>query len=105
MARCPIGDELTATGHTRASLDRRQRSGTCISVCLAPNNFHVALVLTFSSFCIAPLDVIKIRLQLQTHSLSDPLSHYGYSGPVYKGTLGTLRAILQQEGLTVRHVY
>lgn len=53
-------------------------------------------------FCIAPLDVVKIRLQLQTHSLSDPLSHYGYGGPVYKGTLGTARAILQEEGYTVR---
>ena len=53
-------------------------------------------------FCIAPLDVIKIRLQLQTHSLSDPLSHHGLQGPVYKGTLGTLKAILQQEGITVR---
>jgi len=54
-----------------------------------------------SRFCIAPLDVIKIRLQLQPHSLSDPLSHYGYSGPVYKGTLGTFKAIVQQEGFYV----
>ena len=37
------------------------------------------------SFVIAPLDVIKIRLQLQIHSLSDPLSVRGVNGPVTKG--------------------
>lgn len=48
----------------------------------------------FCSFAIAPLDVIKIRLQLQVHSLSDPLSARGI------GTLGTLKQILREEGLT-----
>ena len=52
------------------------------------------------SFVIAPLDVIKIRLQLQIHSLSDPLSTHGAKGPTYKGTLGTLKYILREEGLT-----
>jgi len=49
---------------------------------------------------IAPLDVVKIRLQLQIHSLSDPLSVRNVNGPVYKGTLGTIKQILQQEGVT-----
>ncbi|KAG9562250.1 hypothetical protein KCU77_g9317, partial [Aureobasidium melanogenum] len=55
-----------------------------------------------SRFCIAPLDVVKIRLQLQSHSLSDPLSyaHHAHRGPVYKGTLLTLKTILREEGLT-----
>ncbi|KAF2498255.1 mitochondrial carrier [Lophium mytilinum] len=53
-----------------------------------------------SRFVIAPLDVIKIRLQLQIHSLSDPTSIHGIDGPVYKGTLGTLKQILREEGLT-----
>ncbi|KAF3046504.1 mitochondrial thiamine pyrophosphate transporter [Didymella heteroderae] len=53
-----------------------------------------------SRFVIAPLDVIKIRLQLQIHSLSDPLSVQGVHGPVYKGTLGTLKQILAHEGVT-----
>lgn len=58
-------------------------------------------MLTASSFVIAPLDVVKIRLQLQTHSLSDPLSHTkALGGPVYKGTLPTIRHILRNEGLT-----
>lgn len=52
------------------------------------------------SFVIAPLDVIKIRLQLQVHSLSNPLSTRGVQGPTYKGTLGTLKYILREEGLT-----
>nr|Q2HFL6.2 RecName: Full=Mitochondrial thiamine pyrophosphate carrier 1 [Chaetomium globosum CBS 148.51] len=52
-------------------------------------------------FVIAPLDVVKIRLQLQTHSLSDPLSHRDlHGGPIYKGTLPTLRHILRSEGIT-----
>ncbi|KUJ08385.1 mitochondrial thiamine pyrophosphate carrier 1 [Mollisia scopiformis] len=52
-------------------------------------------------FVIAPLDVVKIRLQLQTHSLSDPLSQQDLKGsPIYKGTLPTLRHILRDEGIT-----
>ncbi|KAL2123234.1 hypothetical protein VTJ04DRAFT_3689 [Mycothermus thermophilus] len=52
-------------------------------------------------FVIAPLDVVKIRLQLQTHSLSDPLSTRNlHGGPIYKGTLPTMRQIVRQEGLT-----
>ncbi|KAI0022260.1 mitochondrial dicarboxylate carrier protein [Xylariomycetidae sp. FL0641] len=55
-----------------------------------------------SRFVIAPLDVVKIRLQLQTHSMSDPLSHAQLrpGSPIYKGTLRTLRHIVQHEGLT-----
>lgn len=53
-----------------------------------------------SRFCIAPLDVVKIRLQLQIHSLSDPMSHQSVNGPIYKGTLSTMRAIVRQEGIT-----
>lgn len=53
-----------------------------------------------SRFCVAPLDVVKIRLQLQTHSLSDPLSHPGGGGPIYKGILPTLRTITRQEGIS-----
>jgi solute carrier family 25 thiamine pyrophosphate transporter 19 len=49
---------------------------------------------------IAPLDVIKIRLQLQIHSLSDPVSSHGVQGPIYKGTIGTFKQILRDEGLT-----
>ena len=52
-------------------------------------------------FCIAPLDVVKIRLQLQIHSLSDPTSHQNIQGPIYKGTFSTLRSILKHEGITV----
>lgn len=52
-----------------------------------------------SRFCVAPLDVVKIRLQLQIHSLSDPTSHLHIQGPVYKGTLSTIRSILREEGI------
>lgn len=45
--------------------------------------------------------MVKIRLQLQTHSLSDPLSHRDVQGgPIYKGTLRTMRHIVRSEGIT-----
>ncbi|OKL58489.1 Mitochondrial thiamine pyrophosphate carrier 1 [Talaromyces atroroseus] len=53
-----------------------------------------------SRFCVAPLDVVKIRLQLQIHSLSDPLSHHGIKGPIYKGTIRTMRSIAREEGIS-----
>ncbi|CAJ2501050.1 Uu.00g039030.m01.CDS01 [Anthostomella pinea] len=58
-----------------------------------------------SRFMIAPLDVVKIRLQLQSHSPSDALPHKKQgpptaSSPVYKGTLRTLRLIVANEGIT-----
>jgi solute carrier family 25 thiamine pyrophosphate transporter 19 len=62
--------------------------------------YALTLSLYVCSFVIAPLDVIKIRLQLQVHSLSDPLSVRGITGPVYRGTLGTFKQIIRQEGLT-----
>ncbi|KAI1774021.1 mitochondrial thiamine pyrophosphate carrier 1 [Hypoxylon cercidicola] len=50
-----------------------------------------------SRFVVAPLDVVKIRLQLQSHSSSpsDPPPH-----PIYKGTVGTLKHIVGNEGVT-----
>ena len=64
------------------------------SLLAAENNNNVR-------FIIAPLDVVKIRLQLQTHSASDPLSHRNLNGsPIYKGTLPTIKRIFQEEGLT-----
>ena len=43
--------------------------------------------------------MVKIRLQLQSHSLSDPVSCDGIKGPIYKGAFSTLRAIVRQEGI------
>ena len=59
------------------------------------------MLTSYTRFVIAPLDVVKIRLQLQTHSLSDPLSQRDLRGsPIYKGTLPTLKQILREEGIT-----
>ncbi|KAM5356015.1 hypothetical protein ACJ41O_002661 [Fusarium nematophilum] len=52
-----------------------------------------------SRFVVAPLDVVKIRLQLQPHSLSDPLLPLR-EAPAYRGTIATLKHILQHEGVT-----
>ena len=44
---------------------------------------------------------MKIRLQLQTHSASDPLTHRNLNGsPIYKGTIPTIKRIFREEGLT-----
>ncbi|KAG6057444.1 hypothetical protein E4U17_001328 [Claviceps sp. LM77 group G4] len=53
-----------------------------------------------NSFIIAPLDVVKIRLQLQPYSLYDPLTPSSHSAPAYLGTAATVRHILKHEGLT-----
>lgn len=52
-----------------------------------------------SRFVIAPLDVLKIRLQLQYHSLTEPtLSPTHAARPA--GVLAVARAILRHEGIT-----
>ncbi|POR39456.1 Mitochondrial thiamine pyrophosphate carrier 1 [Tolypocladium paradoxum] len=52
-----------------------------------------------SRFVVAPLDVVKIRLQLQPHSLSDPLAPLR-EAPACFGTVATLKHILRHEGIT-----
>ncbi|GAB1744528.1 hypothetical protein NU219Hw_g1933t1 [Hortaea werneckii] len=56
----------------------------------------------FSRFCIAPLDVLKIRLQLQYHSLCDPLNAPPHSSPrnTPAGVLQVARNIWRHEGIT-----
>ncbi|KAI5819179.1 mitochondrial thiamine pyrophosphate carrier 1 [Pyronema omphalodes] len=53
----------------------------------------------FSRFVISPLDVIKIRLQLQAHGNLSPHLPVPISGPTYRGILGTARQIVVQEGI------
>jgi solute carrier family 25 thiamine pyrophosphate transporter 19 len=51
-----------------------------------------------SRFCIAPLDVVKIRLQLQYHSLTDPLAAAAASRKPL-GVSQVARDILRHEGI------
>lgn len=51
-----------------------------------------------NSFCIAPLDVLKIRLQLQFHSLTDPFSRSAPQTPT--GVVLVARDIFRHEGIT-----
>jgi solute carrier family 25 thiamine pyrophosphate transporter 19 len=52
-----------------------------------------------SRFCIAPLDVVKIRLQLHYHSLADPLST-PLSRQTPAGIRAVVRDIWKHEGIT-----
>ncbi|KAG8530834.1 mitochondrial thiamine pyrophosphate transporter [Bacidia gigantensis] len=52
-----------------------------------------------SRFCIAPLDVLKIRLQLQIHSLADPLDVHAVKKKAIN-TAQVFRNIYVDEGLT-----
>nr|POF12907.1 mitochondrial thiamine pyrophosphate carrier 1 [Quercus suber] len=51
-----------------------------------------------SRFCIAPLDVVKIRLQLHYHSLADPLTR-PISPHSAAGVIAITRDILRHEGI------
>ncbi|PHH81405.1 hypothetical protein CDD83_3585 [Cordyceps sp. RAO-2017] len=56
-----------------------------------------------SRFVVAPLDVVKIRLQLQPHPVPDPLTPRPpphAAPPARRGTFATLRHILRHEGIT-----
>ncbi|KAF2674548.1 mitochondrial deoxynucleotide carrier [Microthyrium microscopicum] len=53
-----------------------------------------------SRFVISPLDVLKIRLQLQIHSLSDPLNRPNGRAGAYSGIYRTVTQILREEGIT-----
>ena len=54
-----------------------------------------------SRFCIAPLDVLKIRLQLQYRSVTDPLSpSHGFKPASPTGVVAIAREIFRNEGIT-----
>ncbi|KAK6504225.1 mitochondrial thiamine pyrophosphate transporter [Arthrobotrys conoides] len=52
-----------------------------------------------SRFCIAPLDVVKIRLQLQPRLLS-PSTSPVVTGTIYNGIYDTMKTIVREEGVT-----
>ncbi|KAF3259591.1 mitochondrial thiamine pyrophosphate transporter [Orbilia oligospora] len=53
-----------------------------------------------SRFCIAPLDVVKIRLQLQPRLLSQSTTSIPTTGTIYNGIYDTMRTIIREEGVT-----
>ncbi|KAG6001434.1 mitochondrial thiamine pyrophosphate transporter [Claviceps maximensis] len=80
---------------SRAGTSRLKDEGSKLQVISAG-----AIAGLISRFVIAPLDVVKIRLQLQPYSLSEPLVPLRSSTPAYRGAFATLKRILKHEGLT-----
>ena len=82
----------------------RQRWRHCwigVAVCLLHPGLDTSWTDSRCRFCIAPLDVLKIRLQLQVHSLSDPITDQGPVRYARYSTIETFKAILKNEGVTV----
>ncbi|KAJ4849925.1 Mitochondrial uncoupling protein 2 [Turnera subulata] len=55
-----------------------------------------AFAACFAEFCTIPLDVAKVRLQLQRKTVSED----GVSLPKYRGLFGTVATIAREEGLS-----
>ena len=82
-----------------AGLIARSVHVSCIGI-----KYPVRLVahIYVQSFCIAPLDVLKIRLQLQVHPLAGPETQCRDYKRLRSGTFNTFKSILLEEGVTVR---
>lgn len=60
-------------------------------------NYQVSLISHDDRFCTAPIDVVKIRLQLQT----GPLAIRTCSASTSSGALPLVKQIFRHEGITV----
>lgn len=88
----PLRDEVWLLSKPMSLSETDRRKGTRTQVLLAG-----AIAGLVSRFCIAPLDVLKIRLQLHYHSLADPLSTPLKRTPA--GVLHLAREIWTHEGI------
>lgn len=84
--------QVVAAGATAGLISR----SVLVPPSLLPHTTQQESNFRITSFVIAPLDVVKIRLQLQTHSLSRPPPP---GATIYRGTLPTMKHILKHEGL------
>ena len=81
------------------------RCGPCLKVQAYRNPVQSGQIAEPYRSCTAPLDVLKIRLQLQIHSLPDPLSGRHSARAARYGIGNTFKNIIHDEGITVGPVH
>lgn len=92
---------IDCSGISTASSSRRSNCGSCLKVETHGHRIRSGRTAESHRSCIAPLDVLKIRLQLQIHSLSDPSSSRCSARAARYGIGNTFKNILRDEGMTV----
>ena len=89
------------SGISTASSSRRRNSGPRLEVETYGHREQTGIMAESYRFCIAPLDVLKIRLQLQVYPLPDPSSS-GHEARVARYGIGdTFKSIVRNEGIRV----
>ena len=92
------------TGHSgisTASSSRRRNSGPRLEVETHGHREQTGMIAESYRFCIAPLDVLKIRLQLQIYPLLDPSSSGDKARVAQYGIGNTFKSIVRNEGIRV----
>ena len=88
-------------GISTASSSRRRNSGPRLEVEIYGHREQIGLIAESYRFCIAPLDVLKIRLQLQIYPLPDPSSSGDKARVAQYGIGNTFKSIVRNEGIRV----
>ena len=89
------------SGISTASSSRRRNSGPRLEVETYGHREQTGIIAESDRFCIAPLDVLKIRLQLQIYPLPDPSSSGDKARVAQYGIGDTFKSIVRNEGIRV----
>lgn len=89
------------SGISTASSSRRRDCGPRLEVVTSGHRRQIGMIAEPYRFCIAPLDVLKIRLQLQIYPLPDPSSSGDKARVAQYGIGNTFKSIVRNEGIRV----